>query len=218
MTRQQPPARFTGALRRWPLPAGSTLSRVHPDRFASTQFNPISSDLLFGGGRFDATDRDPHGFLYAALHDGPAIAETLLRDIPSNDRGYRFLPKAAWRGRQLSRLTNTMDLTLIALRTGKDLGAIGQDSWLTSCDADEYPQTREWSRWLRQHEPSAHGAAWLAKRDPGETVTVLWEDRCPPGTLIHAPGPLATPCRFDDPAGGAWLRSELTHFRVAIRR
>jgi len=141
-----------------------------------------------------------------------------MRDVPGDDRGYRFLPKVSWRSRQLSRLTTTVDLSLIALRTGKDLGAIGQDSWLTSCDADDYPQTREWSRWLRQTDPTAHGAVWLSKRDPGETVMVIWEDRCPRGALVPAPGPIAVPCRFDADDGFVWLRANLGHYRVAIRQ
>jgi hypothetical protein len=218
MTRQAPPARFTGSPHRWTLPGGSTLSRVHQDRFASTSFNSVSSDVLFGGGRFDATDRDSHGFLYAALKDGAALAETLMREIPSDDRGYRFLRKPLWRGRELSRLSTTSNLSLVALRTGEELGAIGQDGWLTSCDADEYPQTREWSRWLRLQASDAHGATWLSKRDPGEIVMVLWEDRCPPDALVPAAGPLPGRTRFDNLDGFDWLRDALARYRVTIRR
>jgi hypothetical protein len=133
----------------------------------------VAADVLFGGGRFDATERDPHGFLYAALDDGPAVAEALLRNIMSDHRGYRLLPRPSWAGRELSRLTTTIPLTLIALRTGTDLGTVGQDSWLTTCDPDDYPQTREYAKWLRNLSAAAHGAAWLSKRDPGATVLVL---------------------------------------------
>jgi len=217
MTRYPPPDRFDGTPQRWPLPAGTALSRVHQDRFGSTSFNPVPSDVLYGGGRFDATADDPHGFIYAALDDGPALAETLMRDIPGDDRGYRFLPKKHWKGRELSRLTTTVALSLVALRTGTDLGGIGQDAWLTNCDADEYPHTRDWCRWLREQDPTTHGAAWLSKRDPGETVLILWEDRCPPGALVAAASPLPGGCRFNDPAGAQWLRSELIKYRVTIR-
>ena len=92
------------------------------------------------------------------------------------------------------------------------------NGWLTSCDADEYPQTRAWSRWLRERSDDAQGAVWLSKRDPGETVMVLWEDRCPTDVLVSAPGPLPGPCRFDEPDGLDWLRDALAGYRVTIRR
>jgi len=83
-------------------------------------------------------------YLYAGLSDVTALAETLLRDIASDERGYRVVPNDKALGRKISRLTLTQDLDLVSLIDGRDLGAIGQDDWLVSCPPRDYPQTRGW--------------------------------------------------------------------------
>lgn len=218
MTKRPPPRDFRGAPNTTPLAAGTTLSRVHLAKYPAEGFNPVEADLLYAGGRFDSTEQDTYGFLYAGLTDGAAIAETLLRDLPANDRGARFLPRVLWCDRQLSRVATTTDLTLITLQSGSDLGAIGQDTWLTMCDADDYPQTRDWAHWLRGINQDAHGIIWLSKREPGVPVVVLFEDRCPPAVLAPSPGPLPMPCHFGDPTGATWLKTQLAPYRVSIRR
>ena len=218
MTKRPPPRDFRGAPNTTLLPAGTTLSRVHLAKYPPHGFNPVEADLLYAGGRFDSTEQDAYGFLYAGLTDGAAIAETLLRDLPANDRGARFLPRVLWRDRQLSRVATTTDLTLITLQSGSDLGAIGQDTWLTMCDADDYPQTRDWAHWLRAIDQDARGIIWLSKREPGVPVLVLFDDRCPPAALAPAPGPLPMPCHFSDPTGTTWLKTQLASYRVSIRR
>jgi hypothetical protein len=218
LARQPPPKRFNGQVARFDLEAGTALSRVHRSAFESTAFNPVASEVLFGGGRFDSTEKDSYSYLYAGESDRAAIAEGLLRDVEANDRGARFLAKEYWRGRQLSRLQTTVTLPLISLIDGEDLGAIGQDTWLTTCDADDYPLTRSWAHWLRGVEPDAAGLAWLSKRHPGSMVLCLFEDRCPAGALAPTSGPLPGPCVFEKDPGFAWLRDTLAGFRVAIRR
>lgn len=218
MTRQPPPARFTGAPADYLLPAGRYLSRVHGAAYPGASFNPVASDVLFGGGRFDATADDRYGFLYAAETDEAAVAEALLRDIDANDRGARFLAKKYWCTRQLSRMQTTVPLPLISLRSGADLGAIGQDTWLTTCDPDDYPQSRAWAHWLRSIASDACGIIWVSKREPTAHAVVLFEDRCPPGAIVPAPGPLAAPCEFGQAAGFQWLRGCLAKYRVAIRK
>lgn len=218
MARQLPPGRFDGEVATFDLDAGTVLSRVHGSAFGPTTFNPVASEVLFGGGRFDSTREDPYSYLYAGESDRAALAEGLLRDIEANDRGARFLAKKYWRGRQLSRLQTTVPLRLVSLINGEDLGAIGQDTWLTTCDGDDYPQTRAWAHWLREVEPDAAGLAWLSKRHPGSMVLCLFEDRCPVGALAPVAGPLPGPCIFEQGPGFAWLRETLAGFRVAIRR
>jgi hypothetical protein len=191
---------------------------VHLAVYPAHGFNPVEADLLYAGGRFDSTEKDPYGFLYAGFSDGAAISETLLRDLPADDRGSRFLPRVLWRERQLSRIATTSELRLITLQSGEDLGAIGQDTWLTNCDADDYPQTRDWAHWLRAIDRDAHGIIWLSKREPGVPAVVLFEDRCPPGSLALASGPLVVPCSFANPAGADWLKEQLAAYRVSIRR
>jgi hypothetical protein len=218
VTRQPPPPSFTGSPHLTTLDAGTVLSRVHQTRYAGREFNPHGSDVLWGGGRFDSTDRDPYPFLYGGQSDDVAVAEALLRDIDADDRGSRFLAKKYWRGRKLSRLITTQDVQVISLRTGKDLGAIAQDTWLTMCNAQDYPFTRDWARWLRDQAVDAAGIVWYSKREPGQESFVLFEDRCPTGLLENVPGPVASECVFEEDKGFAWLRTTLAPYRVAIRR
>ena len=217
MPRQPPPRRFDGKVATAHLAAGAVLSRVHRTDFDGVDFNPVGSDVLFGGGRFDSTDADPYPYLYAGEVDRTALAETLLRDLPANDRGARFLAKKYWRGRRLSRFELTRSLPVVSLVTGEDLGAIGQDTWLTTCDPADYPQTRAWAHWLRRIAPGAAGMIWLSKRQPGSLSACLFGDRCPPGSLVETDGPLSVPCVFEE-GGFDWLRANLAGFRVAIRR
>jgi hypothetical protein len=200
------------------LPTGTLLSRVHQARFAADAFNPVGADALFGGGRFDATDRCVYGYMYAAFTDPVGVAETLLRDVPADEHGARFLARKYWTGRRVSNVRTTAPLLLIAIRSGQELGAIGQDTWLTTCNPEDYPQTRAWGHWLRAIVPAAAGIIWLSKRDPGQPVLVLFDDRCPPGAIVEQNGPMALGASFDNLAGFAWLRSTLAAYRVAIRQ
>ncbi|MEQ1736479.1 MAG: RES family NAD+ phosphorylase, partial [Rhodoglobus sp.] len=167
---------------------------------------------------FDSTALDTYEYLYAGESDSTAIAEALLRDVEANDRGYRFLSKNVWGGRQLSRVETAAALQIVSLRTGQDLGAIGADTWLTTSDPDDYPQTRAWAKWLRSVCPSASGVAWLSKREPGTTSYVIFGDRCPAGALHLSAPPVPGACVFDEPDGFDWLRNHLAPYRVSIRR
>jgi hypothetical protein len=218
VTRQPPPTSYTGSPNLTTLVAGTTLSRVHETLYASVEYNPHASDVLWGGGRFDSTERDPYAFLYVGETDDVAVAEALLRDVDADDHGSRFLAKKYWRGRCVSRVVTTQDIQLISLRTGKDLGAIGQDTWLTTCNAQDYPFTRDWARWLREQAVEAAGIVWYSKREPGQESFVLFEDRCPAGLLDEVSGPLVGDCVFEADAGYAWLRGTLAPYRVAVRR
>lgn len=84
-----------------------------------------------------------------------------------------------------------------------------QDTWLTTCDPPQYPQTREWGHWLRNQVTDAAGVVWLSKRDPPNPVMVLFGDRCPKGLLEDEDSPLAGRVGFEDPAGFEWLRETL---------
>jgi RES domain-containing protein len=218
LTKQPPPTNFTGTAPTTTLPAGTTFSRVHDTAYAGTSFNPVASQTLFGGGRFDSTGEDVYTYLYAADTDDAALAEALLRDIDPDDRGARFLAKRYWKDRELSRFRLTEPVEVITLRTGKELGAIGQDDWLTACGPDDYPQTRAWAHWLRAEVTTAQGIVWKSKRESADDALVLFGDRCPAALLAPAPGPLASgPCIFNTPAGFGWLRGALAGYRVGIR-
>jgi hypothetical protein len=199
------------------VPPGTVLSRIHLDRYAVESFNPVEADVVFGGGRFDGTERDPYEYMYLGDTDATAVSETLLRDLPPRRGGGRFLPKVTWKGRQLSRVLVVNSLELISLRTAIDLGAVSADTNLVHCDADDYPATRRWAEWLRTQAPAAQGITWESKREPYASSYVLFGDRVAAADLAPDTGPLTVPCTFDSPAGIDWLKRHLVDYRVTVR-
>jgi hypothetical protein len=221
VTNVSPPGKYTGTPHRYLLVRGSCLWRVHDRKYCAGSFNPVRADPLFGGARFDATETDRYSFYYGALGQETALAETLLRDLPSDERGTRLLTGAALAGRQLSGLTLTRDLELVSLLDGKALGVIGQDAWLVTASGPEYAQTRAWGHWLRGHATWAHGLIWNSLRDPGRPVVVLFGDRLAAAfgpdyerVLLHEVPELAVP--LDDEAGHDWLNGMLADYGVAV--
>jgi RES domain len=217
----KPPARYNGTPNLRQLRRGTCLWRVHKEAHGSRSFNPKPVDSLFGGARFDATADDLYPYYYAALEERTAIAETLLRDLEPDDEGMRALSRAAVTGRQLSAVVLTKDLEMVSLVTGQDLGTIGQDAWLVTAPAHQYPQTRAWAHWLRTQAGQAHGFIWSSLRDPGSMAVVLFGDRCAADfgadyeqTLLHEVPELAI--ALDDKDGAAWLNQLLDPYRVAI--
>jgi hypothetical protein len=92
------------------LPSGTALYRVHRFPHKVSEFNSTSA-TPYAGGRFDSPD-GTYAHLYAGQSEAAAIAETLLRSLPSNEKG-RFLPKARLKDRVLSELRTTRDLELV---------------------------------------------------------------------------------------------------------
>jgi hypothetical protein len=210
-----PPAvNYNGTPCRYVLPAGTQLYRVHRQKRPAVEFSPVVAHMLYGGGRFDPVSEDKYPYLYAAFSVRTALAEVLLRSLPFNDRGARLLPRAAVKERRLSSVTLTTDITLIGLTTSAELAAIGQDEWLIHADSSAYPQTRDWSRWLRHQASWAQGLVWPSKRDVGEKAVILFGDRCQPGDLRPGGEP---PVDLDDHLGYKWLNEMLASYRVTIR-
>jgi hypothetical protein len=87
-------------------------------------------------------------------------------DIDADDHGARFLSRRLWTGQRLIRLQTTSAVELVALRTGEELGAIGQDTWLTTCGAEDYPQTRAWAHWLRTITRERAGTRLVLQAQP----------------------------------------------------
>lgn len=203
------------------LPAGTVLFRVHQKRFLAAAFNPVPSHRYYGGGRFDATADDLYPFMYAGESVDVAVAETLLRDLVPDDTGIRRLPVARVAGRCISAVQVTSSLQLVSLCSGRDLGAVAQDPWLTTCDPRDYAQSRHWAHWIRSHAPTAAGYVWLSRREPGAVAYVLFGDRIPSGSLIETTDrrvPRGTAADFDSPAGRRDLRNRLTRYNVALAR
>lgn len=178
MPNVRPPAAPPGEPSIVVLPRGTRLSRVHSDGYAATAFNPTLADPHWGGGRFDATEADRYGYLYAGDDDECAVCETLLRDLPLESGKGRILPRRAVAGRVLSRLRLTADVSLVGLCDGKQLARLGQgDTWLVSCPSSEYGASRRWGHAIRRWAPAAAGLVWRSRRDASKRAYVFFEDR-----------------------------------------
>ena len=216
---QPPPTSYEGAPQRFPLPAGTRLTRIHSAAFDVTRFNPTvaRSDLL--GGRFDATPDDEYAFLYAAEDDATAVSEALLRDLPIDDRGARLLPRVRLSGLRISWLRTTLDMALVSLRSGGDLAAVGQDTWLTHSPAAEYAMTRRWASAVREWAPWASGLTWRSHREPEGFAYVFFDDRCPDGCFDEVAAGLPVPPgdqNLDAGAARLYVEGILTAYRVAL--
>ena len=202
---------------------GTVLVRIHDRAFAADAFNPTLAPSGPGGrlrgGRFDATARDAFPFLYAADDTATAFSEALLRDLPADPRGARILSAAQLANRQVSRLSTQMPLPLVTLRSGRDLAAIGQDTWLTTASRPDYPLTRQWCSAIRRWAPWAQGLTWRSNREPDGFAYILFGDRCPPRCLAPAPPgtqPLATAQPLDAAAGLHHLEDLLDAYRIVL--
>ena len=217
----RPPADYDGTPHRYVLRRGTPLWRVHPHAYGAFEFNTRLSDPLWDGARFDATEADKYPYLYAGLSAVTALAETLLRDVASDERGYRVVPNGKALGRSVSQLTLTQDLDLVSLIDGQDLGAIGQDDWLVGCSSHDYSQTRGWAHWLRREAGEAHGLIWDSKRDRGGLAVVLFGDRLArhfgddyEQTL---PREVTQPAaNLGDGAGLSWANERLRAYRAIV--
>jgi RES domain len=171
-----PPAELPGAPQIEPVRAGTALWRVHAGAYAATQFKPVAPRSSYEGGRFDAlADGDP--YLYAGDSPECAIAEVWDRDIgPGAEQ--RFIPEASLQGRVLSQLRLKTDLLVIDVSVPA-ASQFGQTAWLTTCDAHEYPHTRQWAAWLRQKGPPHAGFVWRSRRDLGRHSYVFYEHQLP---------------------------------------
>lgn len=221
MPRARPPADYDGTPHRYALRRGTPLWRVHPHAYGAWEFNARLSDPLWDGARFDAAEADKYPYLYAGLSAVTALAETLLRDVASDERGYRVVPNDKARRRSISQLTLTQDLDLVSLIDGQDLGAIGQDDWLVSCSGPDYPQTRDWAHWLRRQATRAHGLIWDSKRDRGGLAVVLFGDRLARDfgddyekTLPRQVTRLAAD--LGDTDGATWANERLSPYRAIV--
>ena len=202
------------------LQSGTRLSRVHAVRFSAGEFNPTLADAHWGGGRFDATEADRYPHLYAGSDDECAVCEALLRDLPLDERGGRFLLRRAVDDHALSRLTVTYNMDLVSLCTGDDLARIGQgDSWLISCPSAEYGFTRRWAHAIRAWAPWSEGFVWPSRRDLSKNAYVFFGDRLR-GKLEEAQttdNPSSgRGLRFDSALGEQLLLAILAKYRVTL--
>ncbi len=208
-----PPQRYRANPHLRRLPTGTRMWRVHGRRQAATDFSTRGADENFGGGRFDGTEREPYPVYYAGLEAGTALAETLLRDLPFNEAGFRTIRRVRVRGRRASAVETTQDLTLVDLCSGESLAAVAQDTWLVQAEPRDYHATRRWAGWIREQAPAAHGLIWPSKREGGRPALVLFGDRCPDGCLVSEP---SWGQDLDDVAGAKWINYLLAPYRARV--
>ncbi|ACY96986.1 RES family NAD+ phosphorylase [Thermomonospora curvata] len=210
-----PPEHYCPTPYLYTLPAGSRLWRVHKKERKPTDFNPRPARIKREGGRFDGTTADPYPYYYAALDADVALVETFLRDLPFTHEGNRLIVQKKVRGRRISAVETTMDLSLVDLLSGEALAAVAQDTWLIHALPEHYHLTRQWASWIREHAPQAQGMIWPSKREGAQPALVLFGDegRCPPDALRVVPDAGAD---FDDPAGFAWLNERLAPYRAHV--
>ena len=214
---QPPPPRYDGTPHRLALPVGTTLTRIHSDRFDVTEYNPTVARSGRRGGRFDSTPDDEYAFLYAAGDDATAISEVLLRNIESDERGSRSRLSRRLDGLRIGWIQPTRELELVNLRSGMDLAAIGQDTWLTM--SDDYAMTRRWASAIREWAPWAHGLTWRSRREPDGFAYLLFADRCPDGCIEEATHDLPLLASDRDLASGdgrTYLERLLARYRVRL--
>ncbi len=203
----------------WTLPAGTPLSRIHNIAWDVCDFNPTLADRHWGGGRFDATEDDQYGYIYAGTSDPVAVSETLLRDLPIDDSGARLLPMRSLQERRFGWLSPRADLDLVSLRSGADLGAVSQDTWLVQAPSHEYGQTRRWAHAIRSWATWATGFVWYSRREPDGLALVFFADRCPPDPFEEITGHTPVPVldsRLDLGAGHIYVRELLARYRVTV--
>ena len=195
------------------------LTRLHDAAFGAAAFNPTVARDALEGGRFDSTPDDPYAYLYAAGDDSTAVAEALLRELPIDERGGRLLPRSRLDSLRIGWLRTTRDLELVSLRSGRDLAALGQDTWLTAGPAAQYDMTRRWAAAIRVWDRGAAGLTWRSRLEPDGVAYVLFADRLPGGTLEEQRDALPLPAGDRSLAGGAarrYVEALLAEYRAVL--
>jgi len=187
MSAEPPPATCSGHPVSVAIPPGKHLIRIHRQsaKYGPTDFShkvPMPPE----GGRFDTLDAR-YGHLYVAETPAGAVAEVLLRGKGGPSATNRIVPRAALVGRVMTVVEVLRPTSVVSLR-GSDAGHVCQDAWLTKCESEDYPLTREWSAAIRGWQPTKCGFIWWARRDEHELALVLYDDRIP-STDLRPIGP-----------------------------
>ncbi len=85
------------------------------------------------------------------------------------------MPASAVTGRTLTALTLTRTVT-VAARHGPHLSAVGQDLWLTKCEARHYVTTRRWAQAIHAADPALGGLAYRPRHNEDTLAWVLTTD------------------------------------------
>ncbi len=180
----------TGTLEATIIPwgKGKTIFRVHPDAYASAQFNPSAT----GNARFSPLV-DPAGKVIPTIYAGTsldcALMETVFHDVPFAAGPKMWSKTSHVAGKVYSQLTLSRDLALIDLSAIAlhKLGISRKD--LIECDGSQYPATRAWALALHDQHPKAEGLTWTSRQADPERAFVLFEDRLTGPALVASGAP-----------------------------
>lgn len=126
---------------------------------------------------------------------------------------------ARLRNLRIGRVATAHDLQLVNPRSGRDLAAIGQDTWLTASPASDYELTRAWASALPGWVPWCGGLTWRSHREPEGFAYILFEDRVPDDYLTEVASgvPFSGEAqRLDDGVVQIFVERILETYRVTL--
>jgi len=183
------------------VPAGTWLVRCHSNAVAGNSFNPnIGKDWTIPehGARFspfpdDRSENVPH--LYAADNFTAAALESVfhaVQHVPSPE----FLSSQfiAWSYTEveLKRALPVFELVNPNLRQLRVSGRSESllEGELIHTQADQYPNTRTWARYLHLQIATLHGLAWRPRLGGHGNAYIFFGDRCTSTDFVIRKGPI----------------------------
>lgn len=175
--------------------AGTSIHRIHLQRYGADQFNPG----LDGNARFSPI-RDIHGQPIPTLYGGTsfdcAAMETVFHDVPFA-AGLKTYDKGKLTEQQHSLLHCRQDLLLVDLGS-KALRKLGVTrNRLIDTEKDQYPMTRQWAEAIHRQRQDVQGLCWTSRQDDSARAFMVFGDRVAatsferlgqPRSLLHDSG------------------------------
>ncbi len=160
---------------------GTSLHRVHLDKYAGNQFNPG----VRGNARFSPIKNakgKPVPTLYGGSTFECAAMETVFHDV-SFAPGFKSYDKAKLKEQVHSQLTPGAALVLADLGS-KALRKLGVERrQLIDTEKDQYPATRQWAEAIHAQCPDIQGLCWTSRQDDSAQAVMLFGDRIAAGVF-----------------------------------
>jgi hypothetical protein len=183
------------------LPMGAKLVRCHSNAFPGNSFNPnIGKNWRVpeDGARFSPftnkhSQNVPH--LYSADNFAAAALESVfhaVEHVPSPEYLSSQLKAWSYTELELKRPLTVFDLINPNLR---QLSVFGRSSSLLEgelihTEADQYPNTRTWARYLHSQIATLHGLAWRPRLGGQGRAYIFFGDRCGSTDFAISKGPI----------------------------
>ena len=167
-------------VRLYPLPASTTLHRVHLENYDGNAFNPCRgpearfTHLRDRNGRCIPTS-------YASTTLDGAAYEVVFRGIPGK---FQSIPRQSLDDRVISALETGVDLELVPLFSPELMGwGIDPTEFFKPSDT-AYGDCRTLGFRAWRDNPRAHGLIWTSVQDSGAHAILLFGDRLNPSNLV----------------------------------